>query len=249
MTESESQAFSTAAPGPAAEVGALARIPGALFSPTKTFESIARRPSWLAPLLIWVVFSVVATSIVVPKMDLERMIRERLEKSGQTVSEERIQEIVQRQKSISGVIAYVIAGVVPAILSLLVALVIWGAFKAFGWDATFPQSFGATTHAFLPGVLGSILLIPILLSRESIDPRAMGDLLRSNLGFLVERDSSKLLHSLLGSLDLFSIWSLALFVIGFAAAAKVGRKQAAAVIVTLWFVYVLGKAGWAAAFG
>ena len=76
----------------------------------------------------------------------------------------------------------------------------------------------------------------------------MGDMVRSNLGFLVERDSSKLLHSLLQSIDLFSFWSLLLFVIGFAAAAKIPRKSAAAVIVTLWLLYVSGKAGLAALF-
>ena len=36
--------------------------------------------------------------------------------------------------------------------------------------------------------------------------------------------------------------------IGFAAAAKIRRGQAAGVILTLWAVYVLGKAGFAALF-
>jgi hypothetical protein len=80
-----------------------------------------------------------------------------------------------------------------------------------------------------------------------MDPNAMGDLLRSNLGFLVGRDE-KVLHSLLGSIDLFSFWSLALFVIGYSAAAKIRKGQAAGVIVTLWVVFVLGKAGLAAIF-
>ena len=52
-----------------------------------------------------------------------------------------------------------------------------------------------------------------------------------------------MLHSLLGSVDVFSFWSLGLFVVGFAAAANVSRKQSAAVILTLWFLFVLGKGG------
>ena len=90
------------------------------------------------------------------------------------------------------------------------AVVLWGSFRAFGWDTTYHQALGATTHAFLPGVLGALLLLPLVARQETVDPSAMGDLLRSNLGFLAARDA-KALHSLLGSIDLFSFWSLALF--------------------------------------
>ncbi len=224
------------------ETGAIARVPGALFSPTKTFESIARRPTWLVPLLLWTIFSVAITAVILPRVDYEKVIRASMEKRGQTVPEERLQSIVETQKKIAPMIYGGIAVVTPAIISLLVALVFWGAFKAFGWDATFKQAFGVTTHAFLPGIFASLLLLPLLLRQETVDPQNLGDLLRSNLGFLVD-SSSKMLHSLLQSIDFFSFWSLALLVIGFAAAAKISRKSAAGVIVTIWFLFVVGKAG------
>ena len=135
----------------------------------------------------------------------------------------------------------------PALVCLLTAAVLLGSFKAFGSDLTFRQSFGVTTHGFLPGLLGSLILIPVLTRQESLDPSAIGDLLRSNLGFLVERDS-KVLHSLAQSMDLFSFWSLTLLVIGFAEAGRVSRGKSAGIIVTLWAVFVLGKAGVAALF-
>ena len=128
------------------------------------------------------------------------------------------------------------------------AVVFWGAFKAFGWDLSYRQAFGATTHAFLPGVLDSLVLFPVAMRQESIDPSTLRDMVRSNLGFLIERKASPALHSLLESLDVFSFWSLALFVVGFAAAARISRKSAAGVIVALWILYVLGKAGFAAIF-
>src|SRR5262249_17780362 len=120
--------------------------------------------------------------------------------------------------------------------------------KAFGWDMTFRQTFGATTHAFLPNVLGALLLIPILIKRETIDPQGIGDLLRSNLGFLVERDSAKVLHAILQAIDVFSIWSIILLIIGFAAAAKISKKAATGLVVGLWLVWILVRAGWAAIF-
>ena len=229
------------------EVGSLARIPGALFSPTRTFESLARRPTWLPPLLLWTALSLVVTFVLLPRVDYDRMIRASIEKRGQTLPEERIQSIVESQKKMAPILYGAFGAVTPTIISLIVTLVFWGAFKAFGWDATFRQAFGATTHAFLPGVLGALVLLPVLASRESVDPRNLGDLLRSNLGFLVAPES-KMLPSLAQSIDVFSLWSLVLFVIGYSAAAKISRKAAAGVVVTLWAIYVLAKSALAGVF-
>ena len=76
----------------------------------------------------------------------------------------------------------------------------------------------------------------------------MGDLLRSNLGFLVGRDEKRAVHSLLASIDLFSFWSLVLFVIGYSAAAKIREGAGGRRDRDLWVLYVLGKAGLAAIF-
>ena len=234
--------------GPVAEVSAVGRIPGVFFSPGRTFESIGRRPTWLIPLLLWMAVSLAFTAVLLPKIDYERMIRARLERGGQPVPEERVQSIVAQQKKFAPVLYNAIAVVSPAIVSLVVGLVFWGSFKAFGWDMSFRQSFGVTTHAFLPSVLGSLLFLPVLMRQETVDPQTMQDLFLSNLGFLVDRHTSPAVHSILQSIDLFSIWNVVLFVIGYAAAAKVSRKKAASVVVTLWAIYVLGKAGFAALF-
>ena len=236
-----------AAPSPTSGDSAIARIPGTFFAPSKTFEAIARRPTWILPVAIWIVLSLAISAVLLPRMDFEKMVRDRIEKSGQKVSDEQLQSIVARQKSFAPIFSYVIGGLAPLVITLVCAVVIWGAFKAFGWDLTYAQSLGVTSHGFLPGVLGAVLLLPLLARQETMDPNAMGDLLRSNLGFLVGRDE-KVLHSLLSSIDLFSFWSLALFVIGYSIAAKVRKGQAAGVIVTLWVVFVLGKAGLAAVF-
>jgi hypothetical protein len=230
------------------DVGALARIPGALFSPGRTFESIARRPTWVAPVVLWTILSVAVAAVLVPRIDYEKLTRRAMEKRGQTVSEDRLQAIVEQQKKFGGAITYAISACSPVVITLLVAAVLLGAFKAFGWDLTFRQSLGTTAHAFLPGMVGAILLLILLPRQESVDPSGIGDLLRSNLGFLVERDSAKALHSLLGAIDIFSIWSLVLFTVGYAAAAKVRRSQAAAVVVSLWALFVLARAGLAALF-
>ncbi len=238
-----------AAPTPAPQaVSAAARVIGTFFSPVPTFQSIAARPGFLLPLALWIAASLLVSAFILPRMDYEGMTRARLEKAGQSIPEDRIQAQVAMQKRIAPKITIAIGALAPVIITLLVTLVFWASFKAFGWDFSFRQGIGVTSHAFLPGVLGALILIPVLSSKETIDPQNMSDLLRSNLGFLVERKASPALHSLLGSLDLFAIWTMVLLTIGYAAAARVSRKAAGSIVVALWALYILGKAGLAALF-
>jgi hypothetical protein len=225
------------------EVSAAARIPGVFFSPVRTFESIARRPTFLAPLVLWTLASLVTTWILLPKIDYEHLIRQALQKRGQSVPEERIASIVEQQKKVGSAIGWAAGVASPTVVALIAAVVIWGAFKAFGWDTRFSQAFGVTAHGFLPGVLKSLLLMFLISRQETVDPRNLGDLLRSNLGFLADPDS-KGLHSFLQSIDIFSLWCIVLLIIGFSAAARVKRGAAAGVIVTLWLIVVGIGVGW-----
>jgi hypothetical protein len=239
-----------APPIPAAEPasGAVGRIVGALVSPGETFASIARRPTWLAPLVLWIAASLGVTYVLMPRMDWEKMTRDRMERGGQTVSAEQVQRAVEQGKKIGVPFSYVIAVLSPPVVALFTAVVIWGSFKAFGWDSTFKQALGATTHAYLPAIVKAPRLAFLITRQETVDPRGLGDLLRSNLGFLVARDSSKALHAVLSSFDVFTIWCVFLFVVGFSAAAKVKRGAAAGVIVTLWLLAVAIGAAWNAMF-
>ncbi len=226
----------------------LARLAGVFFSPVATFGSIARWPTWIAPLLLWTALSAGVTAVLLPRIDYEQAIRQALQSRGQSIPEDRMASIIERQKKIGGVLAWVFGVLGPAGTSLLVAVVIWGSLKAFGWDSRFSQAFGVTTHAFLPGVLKAALLLFLITRQETVNPQALGDLLTSNLGFLVPSGSSKPLHALLQSFDIFALWSLCLLVIGFAAAARVRRGAAAGVIVTLWLLTVAVRVGWNAIF-
>jgi hypothetical protein len=232
----------------AASDSALARIPGVFFSPVRTFESIARNPTWIAPLVLMTAMSLGLTAAILQKIDYDQLIRQAMQKRGQTIPEDQMSSIIERQKKIGGIFGWVFGVAGPALASLVVAVVIWGAFKAFGWDARYSQGFGVTTHAFLTGILKSGLLLFLVSRQESVNPQALGDLLSSNLGFLVDSKAA-VLHSILSSIDVFSFWTLALLVIGFAASARVSRKAAGGLIVTLWVLLVLGKAGFAAIFG
>jgi hypothetical protein len=52
--------------------------------------------------------------------------------------------------------------------------------------------------------------------------------------------------ALFSSFDIFSLWAIALLVIGFAAAARISKGTTAGGVIGMWLVYVLGKVGLAA---
>jgi Yip1 domain len=224
----------------------LARVAGVFGFPTATFASIARRPGWVLPLALLTLLSLAATAALVPRLDFESAVRERLEGRQPPVPEERIDQVIEGQKRFAGTFAYAWAFVAPTVTALLLAAIFWVAFKAFGWDVKFRQAFGVTAHALLPTIGASMLLIYFATRLDIIDPRDLNALTHSNAALLVDREENPVLHSLLGSIDVFSIWVFALLVIGFSTAAGITRKKAAILIGTLWALYVLGKVGFAA---
>jgi hypothetical protein len=67
----------------------------------------------------------------------------------------------------------------------------------------------------------------------------LATILRSNLAFLTTMKANPLLFVLLSKLDIFTVWLLALFIIGFAFVAKFSKAKSAAIVIGLWIVVVL----------
>jgi len=240
---------SPAPSGPAVERedSPVARVAGVFVSPGRTFASIARRPGWVLPLLLSTLVSIALTIVLMPRIDFEAATRESLAARGETVSEERIEKTVAAQRRLAG-FGYVWGAVAPALVSLLLASVFWLSFKAFGWELSLRQSFGVTTHGFLPNLVASLVLLVFVWRLDRINPSDLTGLVKSNPSFLVDRKENPVLNSLLQSFDVFAVWTLALLVLGFALSAKVSRGKAAAILITLWGLYIVGKAGLTALF-
>ena len=231
---------------------AFGRLIGVFFAPTKTFQSIARRPTWFAPMLVMVLLGTAVAFLIAQRMDFAEAQRKAMEKKGMQVSEEQLDRQVTMVKKFApyGALGFGLVGF-PAVC-LLLAAVFWVAFKTVGGEGSYLANLSAYLHGSLPGALVSLLSIPILLGRSALSAdemqRSGGVLLSSAAPFAPDGTGPALL-SLLGSLDLFVFWCLALWAIGFQAANGVTRKLSVAVVVSLWVVYVAGKLGFAALFG
>lgn len=229
---------------------AFGRLIGALAAPTKTFESISGKPTWLVPMVAMVVFGVLVTALVVGKIDFAEATRDAIEARGSQISEEQLETIVDRQEKLGPIFAIAGQVVVGPLIFLLVAVIFMVLFKMLGGELTFVKSLSVYLYSLMPRLVAAVLTVPVVLGKSEISAvdAQSGRLLASNPASFVSEDTGPGLLALLASLDLFSIWTLILLVIGYSIVARVSKGTAAVGVVGLWLVYVLGKVGLAAAF-
>jgi hypothetical protein len=242
--ESSSPITAPAAPAPAHK-SSFERLAGVLFSPAETFEDIARKPNFVVPLVLILLISFVSTIILVPKIDFVESFRQQMEQQNKNMSPQDVERAAKMGAAFGKVMAY--TGPIWGIAILvIIAAILMLAFRLFGGEGTFAQSFAVTLYAWIPMCLNSIVTTIVAFSRESIDPTQMQTLVKSNPAFLVEMKTNPMLYSLLTSLDIFTIWTLILLTIGFAAVSRFSKAKSAVIIVSLWLATVVVKLGFAA---
>jgi len=225
------------------------RMLGVLVAPAKAFAAIAERPTWVVALITLIAVSVMATVVVTPRIDMEKVMRDQIAQSGRQVPN----DVLDRQIEFAQKFRWVFAAVglvAQPVIYLLVALVFWVLFRMLGSELDFQRSFAVAVHGFLPGALAGLLSLPVILSQTTLDYERMrsGSFLFSNPGAFLGPDTAKPLVALLSSFDVFSIWSVVLLAIGYRIVGKVSRAAAVGGVVALWAVYVLGKVGISAIF-
>jgi hypothetical protein len=229
----------------------IARVVGVLFSPTRTFEVIRERPTWLVAVVVLVAVSMISGYFVVQKLDIEDVVRSSIGNSSRQLSEDQLEQAIAIQEKVIPVIS--IAGPVvflPA-ACLLTALLFWVLLKMLGGEISYKASFAATVHGLVPTGISALLSLPVVLSRSELgfEEVRSGSILASNLAVFASEETSNAMRTLLASFDVFSIWSVVLLTIGFGVVARVSRAKATAAVIGLWVVFILFKVGAAAISG
>src|SRR5258706_2370585 len=227
---------------------------GTLSSPSETFRRLLRTPTWWLPLVLSVAAFGVSYFIASPKIDLDKTVREsiekRAEKTGTTIAPEVVDRQIAMMKRLQPVFFGVGLAVVAAIFFIM-GLIFWGAAKAMGGEARYPQILALWGHGSLPGVVAAIVSIPLFMSVPdgSLTQQGAQSLVKSNLGAFMSESTPAFLRALAGSIDIFSFAALALLVVGFRRVPGLSKGSATAIPLVLWAIYVIGKTGWAAVFG
>src|SRR5258706_7198743 len=240
MTTGQDDALASPAPDSGPKPNSFQRIIGVLFSPDTTMASIAKRPDWVLPLVLLLITSLAAGIIIAPRVDFASAARESMEQN-KNMSPEQIDKAMRITTSIGKVLTYL-----APLLSLIGLLVIAGVllliFRLFGGQGDFKQAFSVTCYASVPSIIKSVITLIVMVTRGGIIPaQQMATLVRTNLGFLADYKTNPMAFALYSSFDIFSIWFLALLIIGFAYVSRLSKAKSAVIIIALWFCVLLLK--------
>ncbi len=231
---------------------AVGRMFGALFSPQKTFESIARRPTWLPPVVLACLIALAVVALFSHRVGWRSYLDKQVANSSrfQQLSAEQQQRTMEAQLKWTPRVAYAEVVIAPFAGALMLAGIFLGVLNGLGGTRfNFKTSLGIVAYSWMPNVISGLLGIVVLLVKDpaTID---LNNLVASNAGAFLADNSPKWLAALLTPVDLFSFWVMILMAIGYSAAApkKLSFAKAFAWIFSLWVVYVLVRVGLTAAF-
>ena len=238
-----------------------ARIINTFVAPQETFQDVKRKASWFAPWLVLAIFAVIFAFVAVQKLDMTQVVRESIERS--PMAQRRLEQLTpeQRERGMAFQVAFTKVSffafpVIVLIVGLIIGAVLMGVFNfGFGTEVSFQQALSITFYAFLPGIIGYVLLVIAILLRSdpnSID-LASGNPIATSPAFFMDWSANKFLYALASGADIIRIWQIILLGLGFATVASSPRRKLApsTAIVTIFAIYavlVIGRAGFATAF-
>jgi len=239
-----------------ATTNSAARIFGALFRPKATFESIAQRPTWLAPVLLSLAVSIAATLAVGQHVGWRNVVTKQIEsnpraqKQMEKLSADQRDQVIDQQAKVAPIFGYVIAVVAPFLIPVVIGAICLGVLNLVaGANTNFKASLSIVAYGFLPWAIHGLLTILIIFLKDpsTIDVQ---NAVASNAGAFLSDEAPKWLVSLLGSLDIFSFWTMALMAMGFSAInpKKISIGKGFGLVLAVWLFWVIVKVGLAAAF-
>ena len=227
-----------------------ARVVGALFSPGKTFADIARKPSFIAPLLLIAVLSGAHGLSLVKRGVADEVAREQMAKSG------RLEQLPPEQREraeqfgiTSTRVGFYATPVLAAIAMFLVAGVLLLITNfVLGAEVRYGTMVAVTCYGAMPSMISSILSTVVVWLKPPSDVNVQNLIPASNLAILVDQEAHKALYRLASSIDLFSVWHIVVLGIGIAAAARFSVKKGVMTVLIPWAIWVLGSVAMVAIF-
>ena len=234
-------------------LGEGSRLIGVFFEPAKTFEDVAARPNFWAPLILIIVVSLVYMTLFGQHVGWERMIRHQTETSSRAaqLSPEQRETQIQMGVKIAPIATYVGILVGFPVVTLIWAAVLLGIAKGMmSAQVRLKQVFAIICYASLTGVILALLAVAVMFMKAPDDFNLQNPLMFNPGAFMDPTTSSKFVYSIASALDLFSLWKLVLIGIGLKAA---GGKQlsmggAMTAVFLPWAIYTLCAAALAGAF-
>jgi hypothetical protein len=223
----------------------IERVVDTFVSPSKTFTDILRNQSWWLPFLLIIVIGYGYIFTVEKHVGWEQVVENQLKlnpSQAEQLANAPADQQASRRAAIVGSYRIFSYGfpVFVLIFWLLGAAVMMGTLNfGFGGQAKLGQLFAVFAYAGLPGIFKSILSIIVLFAGMAPESFNLQNPVGTNLGYYLPPESPKWLISLGSSIDVLTIWTVILLVIGCAIVARIKRSSAAIAVIGWWVVLIL----------
>jgi hypothetical protein len=235
----------TVPPAAPPEKNLAARFVGVIFAPKETFVAVAAKPKWLGMLLVTTILTAVLVGGFFATPIRQQAYIDQASKpnpiTGTVPGEQQMKYI----EMFARYMPYVYAGgalIMSPLVTLLmagIAFLVLGTFM--GGQATFKQVFAVVTHSGVIGVVSQLIVMPVNYVRETLESPM-------NLAvFLPMLDPAGFLAKLLGSVELFRVWSVVVLSIGLGVAYKRKTQSVAIPLFVLYAVIAIVAAAISAA--
>jgi hypothetical protein len=216
-------------------------------APAKTMTDLRRNASWWVPWLLVSIISVGFTYTLDKKIGWAQAIETQIQANPKAAAQIEQQTPGQREKTLKtqAAVASVIGYAAPLMTLLalvMLAGVLLGIFNfGFGARLRFGELMGVAAYSLLPSILNTLLIITVmfLVPPDAFDVK---NPIATNIGYFVP-NTMPFLKTLLGALDVFTLWQVFLLAVGVSQLSKVKKGTAFATIFALFFMVRLVSAG------
>ena len=218
------------------ELSVIQRIWGIFVNPKQVFEYLRAKPDFIIPLVFIIIVSV-AVNLAVYDIAIQDQIA-KIEESERIPDEQKDLIIDRMEESKHGIKHIISVFVVPPINVLIIFGLVSGIFLfigniLLGGKARFAQIFSIYCYSYLIiTIAGTIVKLPLWLAKQTVQ-------VETSLALLVPETASKTLHNILSSFDVFTLWFLIVFGIGFAIVYRFSQLKGILSVFIPWFIWVL----------
>ncbi len=201
------------------------------FSPSETFDSLDRKPDWVLPLVLVAVLTVISFILIAPQiqeMQIQAMMDRGMSEDEAYQGIETAAPFIKYLTPVMGVIgvfvvSFIIAGIFYVVFSFMM-----------GGESTYKKVLSVYSYiAFAVGLIATIVRIPLVMAKDSMEVQT------SLAAFLSIDMKDQIFYKFLAKFDIFVIWELILFIIGFEIIYKFSRGKAATGVLVLFGLWVV----------
>lgn len=213
---------------------AIQKIIGVFTSPAKTFASIDAKPTWLVPIMIVAAVSLLFTFVASDVLVNETLTQQEEKMLERGMDGDQIDQTLATTGKVMKYTMPIFAVIMPMIITAIVAGVfLFVGNVVLGGSSSFKKVFSVTVHSWLVFMVGALIMLPIVLAKETMQ-------VSFSLATLMSDESkTSFLYQLLSKVDVFAIWWIAVFSIGMAVIYKMKTQKMAIAVGAVYAIYTV----------